>query len=66
MILTEYDEEDIMNGFKEEGRQEGIVFTLTGLVNDKLLSIKDAANRPPATPGVKAKSIHINLENPGL
>ena len=23
MILTEYDEEDVMNGFKEEGREEG-------------------------------------------
>ena len=45
MILTEYDEEDVMNGFKEEGRKEGIVSALVGLVNDKLLSIKDAAAR---------------------
>ena len=61
MILTEYDEEDVMNGFREEGREEGvkegreegvkeglkegIIYTLIGLVNDKLLSIKDAANR---------------------
>ena len=49
MILTEYDEEDVMNGFKEEGREEGrkegIISTLIGLVNDKLLSVEDAANR---------------------
>ena len=45
MILTEYDEEDVMNGFKEEGRKEGFISALIGLVNDKLLSVEDAANR---------------------
>lgn len=40
MILTEYNEEEIMNGFKEEAMEEGIkkgiISTLTALVADNL------------------------------
>ena len=51
MILTEYNEEEVMNGFKEEGRiegkNEGIVEgkmqTLKSLVMEKILSISEAA-----------------------
>ena len=57
MMLTEYDEAETMNMFKEEGRQEGMqqgvqqgvqqgtYNTLVALVKKNLLSIKDAANQ---------------------
>lgn len=49
MILTEYNEEEIMNGFKEEAMEEGIkkgmISTLTALVADNLLSIHEASKR---------------------
>lgn len=45
MMLTEYDEAETMNMFKEEGRQEGTYSTLVSLVKKNLLSIKDAAGQ---------------------
>ena len=45
MLLTEYNEAEQMELFKEDGRREGIIETLISLVKDGILSIKDAANR---------------------
>ena len=49
MILTEYNEEEVMNGFREaameEGIRKGMISTLTGLVADNLLSICEASKR---------------------
>ena len=49
MILTEYNEEEVMNGFREEalaeGIQKGIITTLIGLVADNLLSVREASKR---------------------
>ena len=48
MLLTEYNEAEQMELFKEdgrrEGRAEGIIETLISLVKDGILSIKDAAD----------------------
>ena len=41
--------EDMMNESKAEGRTEGAVAALAGLVKDGLLSIKDAARRANMT-----------------
>jgi len=53
MLLTEYDEAEQMELFKEdgrkEGRKEGILDTLISLVNKGLLSIKDAAEQAGMT-----------------
>ena len=55
MLLTEYNEEEVMELFKEEGRQngveegrkegrkEGIFYTLSSLVNRGVISVGDAA-----------------------
>lgn len=43
MLLTEYNEAEAMEMFREEGRAEGIIDTLVSLVQKGLLSIKDAA-----------------------
>ena len=51
MLLTEYNEAETMQLFKEEGRAEGraeviaegILKTLAGLIRKGLLSLKDAA-----------------------
>jgi hypothetical protein len=43
MLLTEYNEAETMEMFKEEGRAEGILKTLAGLIRKGLLSLKDAA-----------------------
>jgi len=51
MLLTEYNEAKVMELFREEGRaegraegrEEGIIDTLISLVQNGLLSIKDAA-----------------------
>ena len=49
MLLTEYNEAEQMELFKEDGRREGrvegILDTLASLVKDGILSIKDAAAR---------------------
>ena len=45
MLLTEYNEAEQMELFKEDGRREGIIETLISLVKDGILSIKDAAKR---------------------
>ena len=62
MLLTEYNEMETMELFKEEGRQEGmqkgrkegrkegIMYTLVSLVKDKILSVTDAAKRAGMTP----------------
>ena len=66
MLLTEYNEMETMELFKEEGRQEGIqkglqkgrkegrkegiMDTLVSLVKDKILSVTDAASRAGMTP----------------
>ena len=53
MLLTEYNEAEQMELFKEdgrrEGRTEGIIETLISLVRDGILSIKDAARRAGTT-----------------
>ena len=45
MILTEYNEEEVMNGFKEEAYMDGVIKTLIDLVREQLLSISDAAKK---------------------
>ena len=49
MLLTEYNEAEQMELFKEGGRREGIIETLISLVKDGILSIKDAAKRAGIT-----------------
>ena len=53
MLLTEYNEAEQMELFKEdgrrEGRAEGIIETRISLVKDGILSIKDAAKRAGIT-----------------
>ncbi len=53
MLLTEYNEAETMELFKEEGRAEGeargILKTLAGLVRDGILSVVDAASRAGLT-----------------
>ena len=49
MLLTEYNEAEQMELFKEDGRREGIIETLIALVKDGILSIKDAAKRAGIT-----------------
>ena len=45
MLLTEYNESETNEMFKEEGRAEGTLKTLVSLVKQGLLSIKDAAKQ---------------------
>ena len=49
MLLTEYNEAETMELFKEEGRAEGILKTLAGLIRKGLLSLKDAASEANMT-----------------
>ena len=53
MLLTEYNEAEQMELFKEdgrkEGRAEGIIETLISLVKKDLLSVKDAADQAGIT-----------------
>ena len=57
MLLTEYNEAETMELFREEGREEGraegetrgILKTLAGLIRKGLLSIKDAASEANMT-----------------
>ena len=49
MLLTEYDEVEQMELFREEGRTEGAIQTLVDLVKKGLLSIKDAAAQAKMT-----------------
>ena len=49
MLLTEYNEAEQMELFKEDGRREGIIETLISLVKDGVLPIKDAAKRAGIT-----------------
>lgn len=45
MLLTEYNEVEQMELFKEDGRKEGALQTLIDLVKDGILTIKEAAAR---------------------
>ena len=45
MLLTEYNEAEAMELFREKGRAEGIIDTLISLVQKGLLSIQDAASQ---------------------
>ena len=53
MCITEYDEAETMNGFKQEGieegraigREEGTIKTLFGLVHDGLITEEKAAEK---------------------
>ena len=47
MLTQEYDEAATMELFREEGREEGFVLSLVGLVRDGLLSADVAAARAP-------------------
>ncbi|MBR2255986.1 MAG: hypothetical protein IJ899_01330 [Blautia sp.] len=49
MLLTEYNEAEQMELFKEGGRREGIIETLISLVKKGLLTIKDAADQAGIT-----------------
>ena len=49
MLLTEYNEAEQMELFKEDGRREGIIETPISLVKDGILSIKDAADQAGIT-----------------
>ena len=49
MFLTEYNEEKVMEKERQEGKAEGIIEVLVGLVKDGILSIKDAAKRAGIT-----------------
>ncbi|MBR1707546.1 MAG: hypothetical protein IJ719_01805 [Clostridia bacterium] len=53
MLLTEYNEAEQMELFKEDGRREGLaegtMKTLIALVKEGLLSIRDAANHAGLT-----------------
>ena len=49
MLLTEYNEVEQIELFKEDGRREGIIESLISLVKDGILSIKDAADQASIT-----------------
>ena len=53
MLLTEYNEAETMNLFKEEGRAEGrvegLVKGFASLIRDGILSLRDAASRANMT-----------------
>jgi len=49
MLLTEYNEAEQMELFKEDGRKEGIVSTLVSLVKDGILTEDEAAGRAGVT-----------------
>lgn len=45
VCITEYNEKSFVNGIREEGIQQGIEETLASLVEDKILTIEEAAKR---------------------
>ncbi len=49
MCITEYDELRTFAEQREEGREEGVLDTLIGLVKDGILTIVDAAKRANMT-----------------
>ena len=49
MCITEYNQEEVMDIRYEEGREEGILEMLIGLVKDSILTIADAAKRANMT-----------------
>ena len=57
MLLTEYNEAEQMELFKEDGRREGILDTLVSLVKDEILTIKDAAARAGVSEDIIQKKI---------
>jgi len=60
MLLTEYNEAEAMELFKEDGRREGIFDTLISLVQKGLLSIKDAAEQAGVTETVFQQKMAAN------
>ena len=49
MCITEYDEARTFAEQREEGREEGVLATLIGLVKDGILTVVDAAKRANMT-----------------
>ena len=49
MFIEDYTEEEIRELFKEDGKREGILSTLLGLVSDGILTIAQAAKRAGMT-----------------
>lgn len=45
MMLMEYNEAEVMELFREDGKREGALKTLISLVQDGVLSVEDAAVR---------------------
>ena len=45
MLLTEYNEAEAMDLFREEGREEGVLSTLAALVRKGLLTVRQAAEQ---------------------
>lgn len=56
MVLTEFNEMETMEMFKEEGRQEGVLDTLISLVRDKIPSVTDAVKQAGMTPDESEKT----------
>ena len=75
MVLTEYDEKSFVKGMKEEGRQEGIEeglrkglregrqSLLFSLVNEKILTLSDAASRAGLTEAEFTAEMENYLKN---
>ena len=63
MLLTEYNEAEQMELFKEDGRREGILDTLVSLVRDGILSIKDAAARAGVSEDIIKKKTYNAINN---
>ena len=59
MLLTEYNEAEAMELFREEGREEGALQTLAALVQEGLLSVKDAAKYRGVTKQAFIEMAHI-------
>ena len=49
MFIEDYTEEEIRELFKEDGKREGILSALLGLVSDGILTIAQAAQRAGMT-----------------
>ncbi|WP_036612054.1 hypothetical protein [Oribacterium sp. P6A1] len=63
MVLTEFDEKSFVKGMKEEGFeegwQEGQQSLLFSLVNEKVMTLPDAASRA----GLSEKEFTAKMEN---
>lgn len=45
MCITEYDEQETMESFKEEGREEGIAIGVVSFIKDGFITKEEAAKR---------------------